>query len=244
MRIYPDDFINKIILGDCLEVMKDIPDNSIDLIITSPPYNKKGFRGGKNTTGKNWKNCNIEYENYSDNLPEEQYKNLQVITLNEFYRIIKPNGSVFYNHKVRRYNNKASFPDFVLKSNLNLYQLIIWKRSGAHDKNIQYLFPTTELIFWLAKEKPKTFKNNANYKSEVWEMFQKPNSDHPAPFPIELPTNCILLTTTEGDLVLDPYAGIGTTLLASTIHNRNFIGIEIDEKYHKISEENLRENVL
>lgn len=64
-------------LGDCIELMKDIPDNSIDCIITSPPYNKKGLKGGRTKIGNNiWKNFNIDYDEYNDNLKEEEYEKM------------------------------------------------------------------------------------------------------------------------------------------------------------------------
>ena len=222
---------------DCLEGMKLLEDNSIDLIVTSPPYNKKGLRKGKNTGGKRWSNCggNINYSVYDDNIPEDKYREWQIKILNECYRILKPSGSMFYNHKVRRYNNQGYYPDFIFSSNLKFYQQIIWNRKSFADGNIGYLNPTTELIFWMTKDKPSVYKKQASIKGEIWEITPRPNKLHPAPFPEDIPENCILLTTKEGDIVLDIFSGSGTTLLSANKLHRNYIGFEIDEGYCNVS---------
>lgn len=233
----------ELICGDCLEEMKKIPDNTIDLIITSPPYNKVGIRNGNKTNGKRWNNCggNINYLSYDDNMKEEDYEKWQIEVLNECYRILKPTGSMFYNHKNRRYNGKCFFPEWCFKSKLTFYQMITWNRKNNVDANINYLNPTTELIFWFVKDKPKVFKSNAFYKSEVWEITPKPFKGHPAPFPIEIPENCICLTTVENDMVLDPFMGSGTSGIASKRLNRNFIGIEIDKNYFDMSKKRIEQ---
>ena len=86
--------MNRIILGDVLEVLKTLEDNSVDMGVTSPPYNKK-----KNKKGVLVKDIN--YTDIEDHLPEDQYQQEQVDILNELYRVIKPGGSFFYNHKIR-----------------------------------------------------------------------------------------------------------------------------------------------
>lgn len=225
--------LNKVYNLDCLEGLKLIEDDSVDLIVTSPPYNKKGIRMGKNTSGKRWSSCggNINYSTYDDNMDEDEYRKWQINILNECYRVLKPNGSMFYNHKVRRYNNKGWYPDFVFESSFKFYQQIIWNRKSFVDANIKYLNPNTELIFWLTKDKPTVYKNNAIFKGEIWDIPPKPNKFHPAPFPSELPNNCILLTTKENDIVLDIFAGVGTTLNCARKLKRQYIGFEISSEY-------------
>lgn len=230
-------------LGDCLDVLKTIPDNSIDLIVTSPPYNKVGLRNGKKTGGKRWSSCggNINYSFYDDNMEESEYQKWQIEILNECYRILKPSGSMFYNHKVRRYKGKGYFPSWVLQTRLTFYQMIIWNRKSSVDANINYLNPTTELVFWLVKDKPKVFKKNGDYVNEVWDIVPKPFKKHPAPFPVELPQNCIKLCSDVYDVVLDPFMGSGTTGIACKKLNRNFIGIEIDENYYNVAKQRIEE---
>jgi DNA modification methylase len=106
------------------------------------------------------------------------------------------------------------------------------------------LLPCTEHIYWLTKGKPKVFKENIpkEYQSEVWTINPDKNRKHPAPFPQKLAENCILLTTEENDTCLDPFLGLGTSAIVSKKLNRNFIGIEIDEKYMTMANESLNDN--
>lgn len=235
--------MEKLILGDCLSVMKEIESDSIDSIVTSPPYNKKGLTGGRVSPGNQvWKKFNIDYLSYSDNLSEEDYRDWMIDILNEMMRIIKPGGSIFFNHKPRRHKNKVYLPtDFISKSNLDLYQLIIWNRLSSPNIRKDVLLPCTEHIYWLVKSKPKTYKENLDSKfhSEVWEINPDKGGSHPAPFPKKLVENCLLLTTLQGDTVLDPFLGSGTCALVSKELGRNFIGIEIDQKYLEITKSRL-----
>ena len=238
---------NTIIQGDSLEVLKTLPDESTDCCITSPPYNKTGFRGHRdNSVGKGrWSGADIAYGDFKDDMDEQEYQAWQVDILNELYRIIKPNGSIFYNHKVRRNEGKASHPmEWILKSKLNFYQQIIWNRGSGPDHNVNYLDPTTELIFWLTKGTPKVFKTQNRYATEIWSITPDFNNQHPAPFPIVLPEIAILLTTEKDDLVLDPFNGSGTTCIAAQKLGRKYIGIELNPDYIKIAENRLKQEVL
>jgi len=230
--------MNEIKLGDCLEVMKTIESNTVSCIVTSPPYNKKGLIGKVKPGNQVWKKFNIDYESYGDDLTESEYQKWMVDVLNEMYRIIKPDGSIFFNHKGRRHKNKLHLPtDFISQSKLNVYQLIIWNRLSSPNIRKDVLLPCTEHIYWLTKSKPKVFKDKLpkEFHSEVWSINPERNTNHPAPFPQILVENCLLLTTEENDLVLDPYLGSGTTAIVSKKLNRNFIGIEIDEKYMEMT---------
>lgn len=237
--------MEKLILGDCLKAMKEIENDTVDVIITSPPYNKKGLAGGKVKAGNQiWKKFNIDYSTYDDNLTEEEYSSWMVLLLNEMKRIIKPNGSIFFNHKPRRHKNKVYLPtDFISKSELSVYQLIIWNRLSSPNIRKDMLLPCTEHIYWLVKSKPKTYKENLNSKfhSEVWNINPDKKTKHPAPFPETLVENCLLLASREGDLVLDPFLGSGTTAVVSKRLKRDFIGIELDADYIDICNSRLNE---
>jgi len=93
-------------------------------------------------------------------------------------------------------------------------------------------FPTTEYIYWITKTniQPKFYKRS-KHQLEVIRIPPKPMKNHPAPFPEELVETLMLNTTDENDIVLDPYAGSGTTLKIAKKNNRNYIGIEISEEY-------------
>lgn len=236
--------MNEYILGDSLIVLKDIPDNSVNTIITSPPYNKKGLdkRLKSYNDNKTWKKYQINYDTHGDDMSEDDYQKWQIDILNECHRVLKDDGSMFYNHKPRRFKNKIYLPtDFILDSNFNLYQQIIWNRGSSPNIHKNILYPTTEYIYWLTKTQstPKVFKKNIplEYQKEVWNINPaKPTKLHPAPFPELIPELCILLTTEVDDLVLDPFAGTGTTLNISKKLNRRYIGIDISENYKKIFE--------
>lgn len=236
--------MENLILGDCLEVMRTIEMDSVDCIVTSPPYNKKGLIGKVNPGNQVWKKFNIDYESYGDDLSEKDYHIWMIEVLNEMKRIIKPTGSIFFNHKLRRHKNKLHLPtDFISKSDLNVYQLIVWNRLSSPNIRKDVLLPCTEHIYWLTKGKPNVFKDNLNkkFQSEVWEINADRNTKHPAPFPKQLVENCILLTTEKDSLVLDPFLGSGTSAIVSKKLGRNFIGIEIDEKYLELSKSELND---
>jgi len=241
--------LNKVICGDCLEVMRGMDDNSVDLVVTSPPYNKNGFRNGKKDTErssgkyKRWDGAKIDYDIFDDNMEENEYKNWQIQVLNEIYRILKDSGSLFWNHKVRRFENKADHPlIWASKSKLKFYQQIIWDRGGGCDQNINYCTPTTELILWFVKNKPQVFKNKI-YLTEIWRM-NFDISNHPAPFPKSLVERCLLLASKENDTILDPFLGSGTTCVAAKELGRRYIGIEISQKYVDIANRRLAQEVL
>ncbi len=238
--------MNKIIHGNNIEIMKQLIDEGIKIntIVTSPPYNLKGFKEGNIKPG-GW-HSHIEYDNFDDNLPEEEYQRQQIEFLNICYDLIPDNGSMFYNHKNRRYKNKVSTPyEWILKSKFNIYQEIIWDRQGSPDNNKLYFMDNTEKIFWLTKIKPKTFRNQLEkrFKINIWSIHPgKKEYNHPAPYPTQIPLNCILMTTEEGDTVLDPYVGSGSTIEACIKTKRNYLGIDISEKYVIMTEE--RNNII
>lgn len=234
--------LNKIYCGDCLELLKEIPTKSIDLVLTSPPYNKNGFRGRRdNSKGKGrWSGADINYGEYHDDRNEREYKEWQIIVLNECYRVIKDSGSILYQHKIRRANGEASHPmEWISKCNAKFFQQIIWDRTSTCDHNIGYLDPITELIFWLTKETPKCYKSK-KWATEIWRIAPTPTDIHPAPFPEKLCEIAIITTTEKGDLILDPFCGSGTTCVAAKLLGRNYIGIDISPEYCKIAEARLR----
>lgn len=228
----------KLILGDCLEKMKDIPDNSVDCIITSPPYNKHSANRKCGKTDS-WQRANIDYGDFKDDLPEEEYQKQQKNLMREMVRVLKPNGSIFYNHKVRIVKHRAIIPTEWL-SEFNIRQVLIWDRTNTPQLAPIRWFPITEYIYWITKGQvqPKFYKRS-KHQHEIIRITPKPMKEHPAPFPEELVETLMLNTTDENDIVLDPYMGSGTTGVVCKNLNRNFIGIEISEEYLKIAEERI-----
>ncbi len=240
---FPNDFENKIICGDCLDIMKQIPDGSIDLVITSPPYNlgvKKTF--GEHITKKwkgKWNKSKIQstgYDNHDDYMPEAQYIAWQKNVLAESFRLIKDTGAIFYNHKWRVqkgiYQQRSE-----IVAGLPLRQIIIWKKAGGLNFNEGYFLPTFEVIYLIAKPKFKLLPTINRY-GDVWEITQQKRSWHPAPFPLELATRCV--KSTSGDWILDPFIGSGTTALAAQKLGKKYIGIDISKEYCKKAKDRLK----
>lgn len=224
--------LNKIYNEDCLETMKKMPDNFVDLVVTSPPYNK-----GKVGKSSNWKS-GIDYENYTDDLPEQEYQDWQKTILKECLRVLKPTGSLFYNHKPRQKDHKMTLPTEWL-GGFHIRQIIVWERGGSPDIAPICFMKNTEWIIWIKKGIPK-FNPQFFSLGEVWKFNPDMNNEHPAPFPKELVERCILPTTDEGDLVYDPFMGSGTTAVVAKLNKRNYIGSEISEEYCKIAEERIK----
>lgn len=221
---------------DCLEGMKRIKDNFVDVIITSPPYNKAGYEGiiRKPTPRDTWSRRNIDYEVYNDFMPEDKYEEWQIQVLNECFRILKPNGSMFYNHKVRMSKHKSIHPiQWILQSKFIFRQQITWDRNMTPAVAPIRFLPTNELIFWLTKQaKQPNFVRSKEcpFKTETWSFRAAKDNDHPAPFPLELPLN-ILINIPGENIVLDPFMGSGTTAKAALKTGNKFIGFELNEKY-------------
>ena len=231
--------LNKIYAMDCLEGLKQLPDESVDLVVTSPPYNKHSANR-KTNNSDSWTKANIDYGVYKDDMPENEYQEWQKNILRECLRVLKPDGSIFYNHKPRVVEHKVIFPHEWLME-FDIRQMIIWNRGSTPQIEPIRFFPTVEYIFWITKTKhPKFYRKDAMFKKVIWDFPPKPFKEHPAPFPIELPLNCIKATTDEGDIVLDPFMGSGTTAVACKQLNRNFIGFELNPEYVKLAEERLK----
>lgn len=232
----------KIHHGNNSDILKTLPDNSIDTIVTSPPYNLKGFRasrGARKLSVSNlWKNNIINYGKFDDNMDEQEYQQSQIEFINECWRVLKPTGSFFYQHKIRRWGANSSHPmSWICQSCATFYQEILWDRGGTMAKDPHYLLPTTESIYWLTKVRPLVFRKHLpeQYRKVIWPVKPERNPLHPAPFPVLLAKLCILLTTPKGGTVLDPYCGSGSTGMAAVELGHEFIGCELDENYVDIA---------
>lgn len=231
--------LNKIYNEDCLETMKRMPDNFVDCVITSPPYNKHSAKR-KCSPSDTWNKANIDYGNFKDDLPEEEYQEQQKQIIRELVRIIKPSGSIFYNHKARIKNHRAILPTEWL-GEFNIRQVLIWDRGSSMQLEPIRWFPTTEYIYWITKKQiqPKFYKRS-KHQMEVIRIPPKPMKDHPAPFPEELVGTLMINTTDEGDLIYDPMIGSGTTGKMAVMLKRNYIGSEISAEYTKLAEDRIK----
>lgn len=233
--------LNNIIKSNTLDALKKIPDNSIDIGVTSPPYNK----GEKH---KGWLVKNVEYDSSTDKKDEQTYQNEQQEILNELYRIIKPGGCFFYNHKLRWERGKMLHPmEWLSKTKWNIRQEIIWDRAIAANIRGWRFWQVEERIYWLCKPIDNNLigeELNSKHAlmTSIWRFSPERKSEHPAPFPLQLPLRCIysILDDKKDCVVVDPYCGSGTTLLAAKMLEHNYIGIDISQNYIDIANKRLQ----
>jgi modification methylase len=239
-----EEYLNKIINGDCLEVMRKLPDSCIDVVVTSPPYNLKNSTGNgmKDGRGGKWANAALidGYENYDDCMPNEEYAKWQHVVLLECLRVIKDDGAIFYNHKWRVQAGLIQDRRDIVYD-VPLRQIIIWKRKGGINFNAGYFLPTYEVIYLIAKKDFKLAPHMNRY-GDVWEIMQEQRNDHPAPFPVELIDR--IISSTTGQIILDPFMGSGTTAVVAAGLGRDFIGIEKSDKYCEAARERLEKNKI
>jgi site-specific DNA-methyltransferase (adenine-specific) len=224
--------INQILQGDCLELMKDIPDKSIDIVFTSPPYNL----GNGHHTG------NIRHKAYNDNLPEKEYQEWQIAVLNECYRILKDKGSLIYNHKNRIKNGVQITPyEWLLKTSFTIKQELVWFNGSQNFDKIRF-YPMTERIYWLAKSPKIKLFNAINHHDlfdrKEWKAVGT-RGEHTRAFPEKMVED-ILKCFPEASVVLDPFAGSGTVGVACKNTGRNYILIEKEPEYVEIIKKRLQ----
>lgn len=239
---FDDKYINKIITGDSLTVMREMPDKCLDLVVTSPPYNLKNSTGNgmKDGRGGKWAGAALVngYSHYDDNMPHEEYAEWQHNCLKEMFRLIKDDGAIFYNHKWRVQDGLLQDRQDIIRD-LPVRQIIIWKRKGGINFNPGYFLPTYEVIYLITKPKFK-LAPKANAFGDVWEFKQEMKNNHPAPFPVALIDRIVSSTTSL--TILDPFMGSGTTAVVALWHKRNYIGIELSPDYCELAEQRIERN--
>ena len=239
---FPQDFHNKILLGNAIEILRQIPDGVVDLVITSPPYNLKNSTGNgmKDGRGGKWANAALQkgYSHHDDCMPHDEYVKWQRDCLNEMMRIIPEDGAIFYNHKWRVQGGLLQDRQDII-SGFPVRQIIIWKRKGGLNFNAGYFLPTYEVIYLIAKPKFKLVAK-ANAHGDVWDFTQEMNNEHPAAFPESLINR--IVSTTEAEVILDPFMGSGTTAISAINFNRNYIGIDISPEYCEMARERIKQH--
>ena len=218
-------YINKIINNDCLEILKEIPDESVDLCIIDPPYNMDYHGRGKINTFTEIKNDKMSAEDHSI-----WFKKV----IEELYIKSKNDTAIYVFVDFRNYPRFHS----IIKEYYDIKNCIVWDKCSI-GMGQSYRFQH-EFIIYAVKGKPvlNFIKKNI---SDVWRAKRDPISEyvHPTQKPIDLMARMIQYSSKEGDVVLDCFAGSGATLVASKRNKRNFIGVEIEEKYCKIIKERL-----
>lgn len=208
---------------------KKLKPRSIKAVITSPPYN----------VGKN-------YKGYSDTLPEYQYQNMLKEIFSNCRELLTDNGLMFINLSDEARNPFRTHDVMrLLVSSVGMYPVhrVIWSKPNvqplAPEKQIGF---SHEFIFVLAKNEESPYKFNYYEERDVWEFYERKEVyfDHPAVFPVGLPERCAKLLCKEGDTLLDPFFGIGTTMLAARQLRLNCIGIELSPSYLEDIKRNIK----
>ena len=220
--------------GDCLELMKKIPNKSIDMILTDPPYELENHGGGKTelATRKLVKEKHIDFIskgfNYND-------------VFNEFLRVCKiPNIFIFCSNKQVSKVMKW-FEDKKLSTTL-----LVWNKTNPSPLcNGKYLSDCEFIVY--VRGSGATFNNDTpfEFKKQVYTspVLSKKQRFHPTQKPLELLERYMLLHSNKDDIVLDPFTGSGSTGVACMNTNRKFIGFELDESYYDIAKKRIEEVV-
>jgi DNA modification methylase len=244
--------------GDCLDVMKGIPDGSIDLTITSPPYdNLRSYNGNNDQWGEQvWKNVIIE-----------------------LYRTTAQGGVVVWvvgDATIKGSETGTSFKQALwsMDCGFNLHDTMIWEKTGSgalgsnlcYGQNFEYMLifskgrPKSINMIKDRENKIKSGKVSTNgslkegrgknrivdrkplgKRTNIWTLNPQKNSTHPAPFPINLAIDHIKSWSNKGDTILDPFMGSGTTGVACKNLGRSFVGIEMDKGYYDIAKDRIEQ---
>jgi site-specific DNA-methyltransferase (adenine-specific) len=253
MKPYYSDDLVTLYLGDCREVLPSV--SGVDLVVTSPPYNLGVTTGGGfghyksgQPTGGGGKwvaakhdGVGIGYSDHDDAMPYEEYEAWQKECLRLMWASLSDKGAIFYNHKPRVQARTLWLP-LALNPDLPVRQIIVWSRAGGLNFAPTHYLPTHEWIVIFAKPDFRLTSRGASGVGDVWQIPQAASPDHPAPFPIGLPARAI--ETTAPSLVLDPFAGSGTTLRAAKDAGCRSIGIEKSERYCEIAARRLAQDTL
>lgn len=231
---------NILIFNEDILNITSIPQNSVDLIVTSPPYN-----------------IDIHYNSHRDNLTYKEYLEFTKRWLKKCYGLTKDDGRLCLNipldkNKGGQQSVGADITKIAKEVGWKYHSTIIWNEGNISRRtawgsymsaSAPYVIAPVEIILILYKNNWK--KVSGSKKSDiakeefmqwtngVWSFNgeSKKRIGHPTPFPIELPRRCIKLFSYVGDIILDPFLGSGTTLIAACLNNRKGIGVEIDKEY-------------
>ena len=236
--------MNKLIHGDCLEEMKNIPDKSIDLIVTSPPYNMRTrIRNGKYTTREKSEHFSKKYKHFGDDLLIEEYYNFHKKCLDEMIRISK---IVCWNFQIVTGSKEAIFKLIGNYAEI-IKDVIIWDKGyGQPAMHKGVLNSCYEMILILEGDdkKGRVIQNSSFGRGKLNNILRigrgkRISKEHGAVFPLELPMELIKAFSKEGDVILDPFMGSGTTAIACNNLNREFIGIELCKEYLELAKERI-----
>jgi site-specific DNA-methyltransferase (adenine-specific) len=231
---------NKILVGDSGVVLRDIPDNSIDMIVTSPPY--------------------LNQRDYSQYPTADDYLTFIYDIIKECNRILKPGSVICWNIGDDRTIDLPSNTSILFEdAGMKYIDTIIWMKPGqlgargAHIVTHKMYYPyfKHEHIFIYSKGNMSKHIDDdmvdecRKFNTNLWQMnTDSTDIDHPAKFPVELPSRCIKAYTNRGDIVLDPFGGSATTAIACIELGRKYVMIERDQEYVNIGQQRINNKLI
>jgi len=236
MSVYYSDDLVTLHHGDAAEILPTL--SGVAATFTSPPYNTLGGRVPHAHPGmfrgNGWM-AKVAAVGYADDMSEPDYAAWQVAVASLIHDATRPGGSFFYNHKCRWRDMQMIHPlDYVRAfDGWLLRQEVIWDRNLSMTFNARMFATSEERIYWMVRDgAPHVWNQEAASYLSVWKVRPQTGvSDHPCPFPEGIVTRALVGTTNPGDLVLDPFAGSGTTLQVAKDMGRRAVGIEVREDY-------------
>jgi len=222
---------------DGLELLKQIPDHSIDLILTDPPYitsresgMNKLYESGTTqdqTYGRKYA-IKTDYGDWDKNFTLEQLDNF----IKEYHRVLKPHGTCIIFFDLWKLTNLA---DLMTNHNFKQLRFIEWIKTNPMPINakINYLTNAREIAITAVKEMKPTFNSEQDNGIYEYPFYSQKDRFHPTQKSIKLFENLIIKHSNEDDIVLDTFLGSGTTVLASVSTGRKYIGSELDETFFK-----------
>ena len=240
LKYYYDEKNFKLIKGDCLEVLKNIESNSIDMIFADPPY----FLSGDGITCSAGKMVSVKKGNWDEKIEIKEKHEFNKKWINLCKNVLKDNGTIWISGTM---HNIYSIGMALEEEGFKIINNITWKKLNPPPNiSCRAFTHSTETILWAKKDSKRT-KHKFNYEvmkelnggkqmKDVWETsLTKPSEKkcgkHPTQKPIELLERIVLASTDENDLILDPFNGSGTTGIVASRLNRRYIGIEKEKEY-------------
>ena len=244
--------VNQIVSGDCLKIMKTFPDGVFDCCITDPPFNMSKKKG------LGWAfSSHVTMQEQWDTFAEDDYFQFTVNWITEVLRVLKTNGNLFI---------FGSFHciftiGFILQTLFDrriISQLVWYKPNAQPNITCRMFTESTEFIIWAVNNESKKAKNwtfnyatmkamnNDKQMRNMWEIpltkrSERTHGKHPSQKPVAVINRLILAGTNEGDLILDPFSGTGTTAVVAEQHNRRWLMIEKQEEYNEIAQRRIDE---
>jgi site-specific DNA-methyltransferase (adenine-specific) len=240
------------LIHDDVLTTSQVDDNSVDLVITSPPYN-----------------VDIQYNSHKDDVSYADYLEFSKKWMAQCFKWLKEDGRFCLNipldkNKGGQQSVGADLTTIAKEVGFHYHSTIVWNEGNISRRtawgswksaSAPYVIAPVELIVVLYKDKWKKISGSKisdiernefmDWTNGLWTFNgeSKKRIGHPAPFPVELPRRCVKLFSYVDDVVLDPFSGSGTTLIAAVLNNRKGVGIDVDKKYCELSRKRILESI-